>query len=63
LIKNFIEERNYLLFTIANRVPSELKELMSWSLEGLYQFIYANNVDAKKIEARRKTDDNRKKIK
>jgi len=43
-------------------VPSELKELMNWSLEGLYQFLYANNVDAKKIEARRKTEEEKNKI-
>jgi len=48
---------------LANRVPSELKEIMTWSVEGLYQFIYANNVDAKKIEARRKTEEAKNKVK
>jgi hypothetical protein len=62
-VTNFIEERNYLLFTISNRMPSEVKELSTWSVEGLFQFLYANNVDARKIEARQKTEENRSKIK
>jgi hypothetical protein len=58
IVQDFIEERNYLLFTLANKIPSELKEIMTWSVEGLYQFIYANNVDAKKAESRQKTFEN-----
>lgn len=44
-------------------MPSEVKELSTWSVEGLFQFLYANNVDARKIEARQKTEENRSKIK
>ena len=60
---NFIEERNYLLFTIANRSPTEVKELSTWSLESLYQFLYANTVESKRLEAQRKTDENKSKMK
>lgn len=63
LVTNFIEERNYLLFTIANRSPTEVKELSTWSLESLYQFLYANTVESKRLEAQRKTDENKSKMK
>jgi hypothetical protein len=44
-------------------MPSEVKELSTWSVEGLFQFLYANTVDAKKIEANRKSQENKTKIK
>ena len=51
-----------MIFTLANREPIQIKELMTWSLEALYQFIYANNIQARKIEAKRKTEEERNKI-
>lgn len=54
LITNHIEERNYLLFTLSERDPLRLKELGNWSLEGLYQFLYANNIHARRMEDARK---------
>jgi len=44
-------------------MPSEVKELSNWSLESLFQFLYANNVDAKKIESQRKNDEAKNKVK
>jgi len=60
-VNRFIEERNYLIFSLANREPIQIKELMTWSLEALYQFIYANNIRAKKMEAQQKTSQERMK--
>ncbi len=54
-----IEENNYLIFTIADRKPSEIKEVMKWSVESLYQFLYANSQAVKRYEAKQKTDKNR----
>lgn len=55
LIRQHIEERNYLLFSIADRDPVRLRELNKWSLEGLYQFLYANSIHVRRMEAQRKT--------
>ena len=44
-------------------MPSEIKELSTWSLEALFQFLYANNVEAKKLEAKKLTDENKMKMK
>jgi len=54
-----IEENNYLIFTIADRKPSEIKEVMKWSVESFYQFLYANSQAVKRYEAKQKTDKNR----
>lgn len=35
---------------------------MTWTVEGLYQFIYANNVDSKKIESKRKNEEAKNKV-
>ena len=56
MITNHIEERNYLIFTIAERDPVKIKELGTWSLEALYQFLYANSIHAKRLQDRKKTD-------
>ena len=61
LITNHIEERNYLLFTLSERDPVRLRELNQWSLEGLYQFLYANSIHSRKIEDARKTAESRSK--
>jgi hypothetical protein len=62
LVENHIEEHNYLLFTIADRNPLQIKELNTWSVEGWYQFLYANNIHARKLEAQQKTQTNRKNV-
>ncbi len=61
LIKNHIEERNYLLFTLTDRKPSELEQIMKWSLEGLYQFLYANNIHSRKLDDMRKNAESKAK--
>ena len=55
LVQRHIEERNYLLFTLSDRDPVRLRELNTWSLEGLYQFLYANSIHSRRIEEARKT--------
>lgn len=55
-MRNRIEESNYLIFTIADRKPSEIKEVMKWSVESFYQFLYANSQAVKRFEARQKND-------
>jgi len=54
-----IEENNYLIFTIADRKPSEIKEVMKWSVEAFYQFLYANSQAVRRLEAKQKSDKNR----
>lgn len=58
-MRNRIEESNYLIFTIADRKPSEIKEVLKWSVESFYQFLYANSQAVKRYEAKQKTDKNR----
>ena len=60
LIINHVEERNYLLFTLSERDPVRLSELNTWSLEGLYQFLYANSIHSRKLEDARKTADSKR---
>jgi len=62
LVTKHIEEYNYLLFAIAERDPLKIKELSTWSLESWYQFIYANNIHARKIEDAKKTNQNKSKL-
>jgi hypothetical protein len=62
LITKHIEEFNYLLFSISDRDPLKIKELSTWSVESWYQFIYANNIHARKIEAQQKTNQNKSKL-
>jgi hypothetical protein len=50
------------LFAIAERDPLKIKELSTWSLESWYQFIYANNIHARKIEDAKKTNQNKSKL-
>lgn len=63
LVQRHIEERNYLLFSLADRDPVRLKELYTWSLEGLYQFLYANSIHSRRIEEARKTAQEAAKVK
>lgn len=63
LTQRHIEERNYLLFSLADRDPVRLKELYTWSLEGLYQFLYANSIHSRRIEEARKTAQEAAKVK
>ena len=60
LVLNHIEERNYLLFTLSDRDPLRLAELNTWSLEGFYQFLYANSIHIRRLEDARKTADNKR---
>ena len=55
LVQRHIEERNYLLFTLSDRDPVRLRELNTWSLEGLYQFLYANSIHSRRIQDAQKT--------
>lgn len=55
-VKNYIEERNYLIFSLAERDPVKIKELNTWSLEAFYQYLYANSIHAKRIEDRKNND-------
>lgn len=53
-----IEERNYLISSLADWKPTEIKELWTWSVEALYQFILANNIKGRKQEANNKNQKN-----
>lgn len=58
LIQRTIEEHNYMVFSLADRDPLRIKELSTWSLESIYQLIYANRIYTKKQEANEKTRKN-----
>lgn len=62
LIQKHIEERNYLISSLADWKPSEIKELWSWTVEGIYQLILSNNVKAKKTEVSRKNSEVGRKV-
>ncbi|HPI53344.1 MAG TPA: hypothetical protein PLU10_01560 [Chitinophagaceae bacterium] len=47
-----------MMFTLADRDPVKIAEFSKWSLESIYQFLYANNIYAKKLEDRDKTKKN-----
>ena len=47
-----------MLFALADRDPLRIKELSTWSVEGLYQLLLANNIYVKKMEADAKTKKN-----
>ena len=50
IIENHIEERNYLIFQLADRDPMRINELYTWSLEALYQFLYANTIHKRRLD-------------
>jgi len=52
-VTRHIEERNYLIFSLADRNPTQIKELYTWSLEALFQFLFANSIHAKRLEDQR----------
>lgn len=58
LVQKSIEECNYMLFSLSDRDPLRIKELSTWSLESIYQLIYANRIYTKKREADEKTRKN-----
>lgn len=62
LIQKHIEERNYLISSLADWKPSEIKELWSWTVEAIYQLILSNNVKAKKTEVSRKNSEVGRKV-
>jgi hypothetical protein len=60
-IENHIEERNYLIFQLADRDPMRINELYTWSLEALYQFLYANTIHKRRLDdARHNAEQQRK---
>ena len=54
-VTSLIEEKNQLIFTLAERKASEIETLMGWSLESFYQLLMANHITTKQAENRQKT--------
>lgn len=53
-INAHIEERNYLIYSVCNGDTVQIKELWSWSLEALFQYLLATHQKARKEELRLK---------
>ena len=54
MTQNHVEERNRLIFGLSGKDAVQIRELMSWSLEALYQMVWMNHLDARKSEAKEK---------
>lgn len=55
LVQKHIEDRNFLIFGLCNHDLVQIKELMTWSVEGLYQILLMNHVKVQKEKNAQKT--------